>query len=190
MLPLTMTRRIGSACDADQISLAVGAARAVGVQRPGRVRRRRGRQVHVDGEVRQRPPEVVVGVAVPGPGGAQVVEHLDGAVDDRVLGHRAKASDLGVVADLEHERVGRRPVGPGLEEDGVPLAVELAADRDLLVGDLVQVSLDRRLAHRVAEHADVWAEGRDGVRAQAYAGPPPLAKRPTAAPAAWPPRPP
>jgi len=36
--------------------------------------------------------------------------------------------------------------GPGLEQDGVTLAVELAGHRDLLGGDAVEVILDGRLA--------------------------------------------
>ena len=68
----------------------VGAAGAGGIQDGRRVGRRRGRQVHVEREVGHRPPEIVVGVAILGPGGAQVVEHVDGAVDHRVLRHGSR----------------------------------------------------------------------------------------------------
>ena len=55
----------------------------------------------------------------------RVGEDLDLAVDDRVLRHGAQPGHLGVVAHLEHERRRGRAVGPGLEEQGVAVVVEL-----------------------------------------------------------------
>src|SRR5262249_53219496 len=133
----------------------VSAERTEGVNDWRSVGRWLRRQIYVEGQVGQRSPEVVVRVAVAGSGGTEVVEHLDGAVDDRVTGQEAQAGDLGVVANLEHQRAGRRSVGAWLEVDGIALTTELAADRHLQGGDVVQVTLDDALAHAVAEHADI-----------------------------------
>ena len=144
----------------------VGAAGTERIDDRRRVGRRRAWQVHVEGQIGQRPPEVVIRIAVLCACGTQVVEHVDGTVDHRVLRHRAQARDLGVVADLEDQRAGGRPVGAGAEQDRVPLAVELAGHRDLLGGDAVEIVLDGGLAHGVGEDTDIGAE-RGYVRVRA-----------------------
>ena len=62
----------------------------------------------VDRQVRQRSPEIVERDAVRGARRAReaLVVDVDGTVDDHVIGRRAEAGDLGVVADLEDQRIG------------------------------------------------------------------------------------
>ena len=120
------------------------------------ISRRGARDRHVDRQVRQRTPEVVKPEAR---SSHALVEHEDKSVDHGGLGHGPEARHLGVKADLEHERVGRRPVSPRLEEDRVPLGAELVGD--LLARNGVEVSLDGGLWHRGVENADVGPEDGD-----------------------------
>ena len=112
----------------------------------------------VEGQVGQRAPEVDSGVDSAAVG--RVGEHLDGAIDNRVLGHSPKAGHLGVVANLELERVGACSICAWLEENGVALAVKLTAKGHLLSRDRVDGRLDLILRHARIEHIDIRTEVR------------------------------
>ena len=108
----------------------------------------------VDREVGQRPPEVVQGEA--GARGVALVEHVDRPVDRDVTRVAAQTGDLGVVPDLDVERLRRRTVCSRLEEQRIPLGPELVAH--LLGRDRIEGRLDVAHRHRRVEHIDVRAE--------------------------------
>src|SRR5258708_13073709 len=56
--------------------------------------------VHVDGQIRQRSPEVHERDAVSVVGAEALVEYIDGPVDDDIVGGEAEARHGGVVATL------------------------------------------------------------------------------------------
>ena len=152
--------------------VGVGAARIL--------RRRRGvgrvlaRQVDVERQVRQRPPEVVEPCAA----AEALVERDDGAVDDDVVRAEPKTCDAHVVAHLEDERVRRRAIRAGLEEERVALAPKLVVH--LQARHRVERRLDLPLGHGRVENDDVWAEVRHARnRVQAHRQP---RRRPIASP--------
>src|SRR5207248_6247200 len=122
------------------------------------------RRVDVDGQVRQRPPEVRERDAAPH---TALIPDVDGAVDDDVAGRPSESRDLGVVADLEIEGVGSRSVRSGLEQQCVALRTELV--RDLLRGNVVDRRLDlaRRHARIEDDHVrtEIWPRSGGGAAA-------------------------
>ena len=116
---------------------------------------------HVDGQVRHRAPEVHQRGAV-GRGARRcreaLVQHVDRAVDLHVGRVAAEAGDLGVVADVEPQRLRRRPVRARLEQQREPAGAELVGD--LPGGDRVDRGLDLRLRHARVEDQHVGAEVR------------------------------
>ena len=101
-------------------------------------------------EVRDRAPEVHEREAVrrAAVGEAAVVD-LDLARDVDVLGRRAEAGDLGVVADARLQRIVRGAVGAGKEEHAVARGRHLGVA--LRVGELVEHRLhlaERRVGRR------------------------------------------
>src|SRR5207237_8282416 len=88
---------------------------------------------------------------------ARVVD-VDRAVDDHGGRRLTETRHRGVVTDLEVQRVGRRAVGPGLEQQRVALAAELV--RDLLARHPVHGRLDVAERHGRVEDQDVWSEVR------------------------------
>ena len=96
------------------------------------------------------------------------VVDVDVAVDRHVTRVPAQTGHLGVVADLDDERVGGRPVDTGLEQQGVALGPHLVVD--LLRVDRVGGGLDLGRRHARVEHLDVRSEvdrpgpGRGGRR--------------------------
>ena len=114
------------------------------------------------GEVGDAAPEVVEGEAAHELGVGRVVEalvvDLDRAVDDDVAGLRAEADDLGVVADLDLQRLGLGAVHAGLEEQGVAVAAHLGAD--LRGVDGVDGRLDLADRHARVEHRGARGRGR------------------------------
>ena len=133
-----LTRRIGAACDTAQNSV---------LEQPIRVG-------HVDGQVRQRAPEVIERDAVVGT--ETLVVDIDGPVDDHVVGRETETRHASVVADLKVERVGTGAVGAGLEQQRITLSAELVGD--LLGGYRVNRRLDLALRHAGVEDIDVRAE--------------------------------
>ena len=91
-------------------------------------------------------------------GGQAPVVDVDVAVDGDVGRRRAQAGHLGVVAHLEVERVGRRAVRAGLEQQRVALRAHLVVD--LLGGDGVDGRLDLARRHAGIEDVHVRAEVR------------------------------
>jgi hypothetical protein len=86
-------------------------------------------------------------------------------VDRRVARRGAEPGDLGVVADLEDERMLGRPVRPRLEEQRVALRAELVGD--LLGRDRVDLRLDLAGRHARVEDLHVRPEiGRPGDAAR------------------------
>jgi hypothetical protein len=71
---------------------------------------RRARQVDIQRQIRERPPEVVGSVA---DATGTLVEDVDRTIDYDVARLGAKPRDLGVVADLEVQWVGSGTVGAG-----------------------------------------------------------------------------
>ncbi len=120
--------------------------------------------VDVDREVGQRAPEVVERDAV-GLGravGEAAVVDLDLAVDHGVGRARAEPGDLGVVADLDLQRLGRGAVGARQEEQAPPLRRHLGVD--LLLPDRVRTRADLRDRHRRVEDDDPVTEVGCGRR--------------------------
>ena len=121
------------------------------------------RGVDRDGEVGDRAPEVVEGDAVARAAVAQAaVVDLDLAVDDDVTGLRAQPGDLGVVADLDLQRLARRAVGAGPEEQAPAVGAHLVVDLRGVHG--VGRGLD--LARRHARVEDQHVRPEPGVGAQ------------------------
>jgi hypothetical protein len=78
------------------------------------------------------------------------------AVDHHVTGVAAQSCHLGVVADADDERIGGRPVDPGLEQQGVPARPHLVID--LMRVDGVDGCADLARRHARVEHLDVRPE--------------------------------
>ena len=116
---------------------------------------------HVDGQVRQGPPEVVqrdTGII-----GVALIADEHRPIDDDIARRSAEAGHIRVIADLEVKRIGRRSVRAGLEQQCVALRPELVGD--LLRGDRVNCRLDLALRHRRVEHQHVRTEiGCPGLR--------------------------
>ena len=111
---------------------------------------------HVDGQVRQRAPEVIERSAVPRT--ETLVVDVNRAVDHDVIRRQTQTCHAGVVADLEIEGMGRRAIGAWLKQEGVSLGAELIGD--LLVGHGIDGGLDRTLRHAGIEDIDVRAKVR------------------------------
>ncbi len=70
--------------------------------------------VNVDGEIRERAPEVVERHTTPG--SVALIVDIDRPIDDYIAGRLAEAGDHGVIANLKIQRIGRGPVCSGREE--------------------------------------------------------------------------
>ncbi len=112
----------------------------------------------IDGQVRQRAPEVDQREAVVDREAAVV--DVDRAVDHDIAGLCAQPGHFGVVADLECQRVRSGPVGARHEQQRVAPGAELGID--LLGRNGVDRGLDLLLGHRRIEHVDTGAERRRG----------------------------
>jgi len=109
---------------------------------------------HVDGQVRQRSPEVLERGAVVD--AEALVVYVDGPVDDDVVRGEAKARHGGVVTDLKVERVGTGSICAGLEQQRIALSSELVGD--LLFCHRVDRRLDLALRHAGIEDVDARTE--------------------------------
>ena len=109
---------------------------------------------HVDGQVRQRSPEVHR--ARCSCWTEALVAYVDGPVDDDVVRGEAEARHGGVVADLKVEGVGTGSIGAGLKQQRIALSSELVGD--LLVCHRVDRRLDLALRHAGIEDVDARAE--------------------------------
>ncbi len=141
-----LTRRIGAACDtAQKLAVAWQPSDLAG---------------HVDGQVRQRTPEVVQREAVDRVrwvGGVETpVVDVDVTVDGDVGRRRTEAGDLRVVADLEDQRIVGGAVGPRLEQQRIALCAHLVVD--LLRVDGIDRGLDVGDRHGRVEDLHVRTE--------------------------------
>src|SRR5258708_15790437 len=114
------------------------------------------RRGHVDGQVRQRSPEVIERDAVAGP--EALVVYIDGSVDDHVARREAETRYGGVVADLKVKRMSAGPIRAGLEQQCIALSSELVGH--LLAGDGVDGCLNLTCRHAVIEDNHVRTEVR------------------------------
>ena len=124
-------------------------------------------RVDPDRQVRQRAPEVVQRDAVAGAAVREAaVVDLDLAVDDHVTRLRAQPRDLGVVADLDLQRLAVGAVRAGPEEQAPPVRAHLVVD--LRGTDRIGCGLD--LTRRHARVEDQHARPEPAVGAQGRVG--------------------
>src|SRR5207249_9796456 len=74
---------------------------------------------HGDGQVRQRPPEIIERDAIAG--AKALIADVDRAIDDDITGAEAKPCHARVVADLEVERMCLGSIASRLEQQRIPL---------------------------------------------------------------------
>src|SRR5438874_3742049 len=105
------------------------------------------RRGHVDGQVRQRPPEIIERDAIAG--AEALIADVYRAIDDDIAGAEAKPGHAGVVADLEVERMCLGSIASRHEQQRIALLAELVAD--LLGTDRINGGLDLALRHARVE---------------------------------------
>lgn len=111
---------------------------------------------HVDGQIRQRAPEVherdTVGVV----GAKALVVYVDRPVDDDIVRGEAQARHGGVETDLKVEGGVTGTIGARLEEQRIALSSELIGD--LLACHRVDRRLDLTQRHAGIEDVDIRTE--------------------------------
>src|SRR5580692_4343704 len=114
-----------------------------------------GRVGYVDGQVRQRSPEVQQRDAV---AASALVVYVDRTIDHHVARRLPESSHAGVVANLKIEGRRARSIRAGLEQQRVALSSELVGK--LLFRYRVYRCLDLAERHAGIEYVNVWTKIR------------------------------